>query len=94
MRRGRIVAGLVIAGGLLFGALGGEYSTIDWWKLRGSIEREQNALNRLYVEIDSLEQVADQLETDPARQEREARERFGMIRDGEMLYRVEAVEPR
>ncbi|MBI2537005.1 MAG: septum formation initiator family protein, partial [Gemmatimonadetes bacterium] len=33
------------------------------------------------------------IERDPATQERVARELFGMIRPGEILYRVETVKP-
>ncbi len=42
----------------------------------------------LRIELDSLAQLAHDLETNPAVQERVAREQFGMIRDGEVLYRV------
>jgi cell division protein FtsB len=42
----------------------------------------------LRAELDSLARVARALETDPDAQERAAREGFGMIRDGEILYRI------
>jgi cell division protein FtsB len=42
----------------------------------------------LRAELDSLARIARALETDPAAQERAAREGFGMIRDGEILYRI------
>ncbi len=93
MRTGRILGAVVVVGGLAFGFLGGEYGTFDWWQLKRDIAREQAALNRLYVVIDSLEQVADALESDSAAQERAARERFGMVRPGELLFRVEPVAP-
>jgi cell division protein FtsB len=38
--------------------------------------------------VDSLRRVVNALENDPATQERVAREQFGMIRDGEILYRI------
>jgi hypothetical protein len=38
--------------------------------------------------VDSLERVATAIERDPRTQERVARERFGMIRQGERLYRL------
>ena len=38
--------------------------------------------------FDSLQRLARALETDPAAQERAAREQFGMIRRGELLYRL------
>lgn len=89
LTRGRTLGGLVVLGGVLFGLLGGEYSTLDWWTLRRQVEREREAIARLEREVDSLAPLADALENDPAMQERVARERFGMIRPGEILYQVE-----
>ena len=73
--------------------MGGEYNTRDWWTLRRNLEAEQEAVDRLRVEADSLGKVATALETDSAAQERAARESFGMLRPGEMLYRIEPVKP-
>ncbi len=88
MTRGRIVAGVGVVAAVAFGFWGGEYGTQDWWTLRQEIAAQEAALNRLYVEIDSLEALADAVESDSATQEREARERFGMLRDGELLFSV------
>jgi cell division protein FtsB len=79
----------VVLGGIAFGAMGGEYSTLDWWTLRRSLADEQAAITRLEREEDSLAAVARSLETDPAAQERAAREGFGMLRPGELLFRIE-----
>ena len=38
--------------------------------------------------VDSLEKAAIAIERDPRVQERVARESFGMIKDGEFLFRV------
>ena len=76
---------LVLVGVAVFA---GEYSTIDWLKLRGQLADQQEAVAVLRAELDSLARVARALETDPAAQERAAREGFGMIRDGEILYRI------
>jgi hypothetical protein len=38
--------------------------------------------------VDSLERLARAIERDPRVQERVARERFGMLRKGEFLYRL------
>jgi cell division protein FtsB len=38
--------------------------------------------------VDSLAQAATAIERDPRVQERVARERFGMIKKGEFLYRL------
>jgi cell division protein FtsB len=67
---------------------GGEYGTADWLTMRRQLAEEQAAVAGLQVEVDSLSTLAHDLETNPAVQERVAREQFGMIRDGEILYRV------
>jgi cell division protein FtsB len=43
---------------------------------------------RLQQVVDSLGRLAVALEKDPVMQERVARERFGMLRPGEFLYRL------
>lgn len=94
MTRSRLIGGVaaVVLVGLAFQA--GEYSTIDWLKLRGQRADERRALRELEVTLDSLQRLAHGLETDPLVQERAAREQFGMIRKGELLYRlVPQVDP-
>jgi len=92
------IAGAVVLAGLAFQA--GEYGTVDWLKLRQQLMQERRAVRDLEVELDSLARLARALETDPAAQERAAREQFGMIRRGEILYRLvpqtdtPAVSPR
>jgi cell division protein FtsB len=68
--------------------LGGEYNIVDWLTLRREVAAEREELTRLQGEIDSLTALVRALETSPAAQERAAREEFGMIRDGEILYRL------
>lgn len=70
-----------------FAVFGGEHTHLDLLEARESIEEESRALAELHSEIDSLAARADSLETDSATLERVARERFGMIREGEILYR-------
>ena len=93
MTRTQAAALIVVLGGVAFGAMGGEYSTRDWWTLRENLQAEQAAVVRLGVETDSLGVLAKALETDSAAQERAAREQFGMLRSGEILYRVEPEKP-
>ncbi|MGH7676669.1 MAG: FtsB family cell division protein [Gemmatimonadales bacterium] len=80
-----LVGAVTLAGMAL---LGGEYSTFDWLTLNRRLAEERRIIAELRVEIDSLAILARALETDPAAQERAAREEFGMIRDGEILYRL------
>jgi len=87
--RGRLLSTVGIIGGLAFGVAGGEYATWDWWQLRREMRTEQAALDSLRAEIDSLEIEVRLLERDPATQERVARERYGMLRPGEIMFQVE-----
>jgi cell division protein FtsB len=89
---GRVLAVIIMVGGLAFGLFGGEYRAIDSWKLKRQVREEQLALEQLRLEIDSLRAYAESLETNRVTQERVARERFGMIRDGEIVYRIEPAE--
>ena len=88
MTRARLagLAAAALLAGVAFQA--GEYGTLDWLKLRGRLARERQAVRELEVELDSLAQRGHALETDPVAQERAAREEFGMIRTGEVLYRL------
>ncbi len=81
--------GIVAAVGLLVVAFSaGEYSTADWWKVRQRLADERQATSDLRRQLDSLARLTRLIENDPATQERVAREEFGMIRDGELLYRI------
>jgi len=73
---------------VLFAAFAGEYSTPDWLKLRRQLAQERDSVRSLEGQVDSLGRAAHDLETNPATQERVAREEFGMIRNGETLYRL------
>ena len=81
-----IVPGLLLAAAY-YALFGGEYSLFELHAARAAVVHERAALTVLEQEIDSLRAWADSLEGDPATLERVARERFGMIRDGETLYR-------
>jgi cell division protein FtsB len=73
---------------------GGEYSTFDWLTLRRQVAAERQAVQQLRATLDSLGRLAHDLETNPAAQERVAREQFGMIRNGEILYRLVPSTPQ
>jgi len=86
--RSKVVGITLIVIGVLFALLGGEYNTLDWWRMRRAVAQETAEIARLEVEVDSLARVLELLRADSAMQERIARERFGMIRDGELLYKL------
>jgi cell division protein FtsB len=93
MKRGAVVSVLGVFALVGFALLAGEYGTFDWLTLRRQVAEERAAIADLEIEVDSLERLARALETDPAAQERAAREGFGMIRDGEILYRIVPQRP-
>ena len=88
--RWAIVAGLLFA--LYFALQGGEYGTLDLRQLRRDVVEESTNVVRLKEVVDSLEKLALAIERDPRMQERVARERFGMLKKGEFLYRLVPTE--
>ncbi len=70
-----------------FAVWGGEYSWFELRDARAAVEVEEATLADLNRQIDSFRAWADSLQVDSATLERVARERFGMIRAGEILYR-------
>ncbi len=84
----RVLIALAVLGMAAFALEGGEYGTVDLLRLKGQVRRERDSIIRLRVEVDSLAQVQRALTTDPRAQERAARELYGMIRPGEILYQV------
>lgn len=88
MSRGAVIRLVIVALALLFAVQGGEYSTWHWLELRRSERREAAQVAELKDAVDSLQAAAVAIERDPRVQERAARESFGMIREGEFLFRV------
>ena len=95
--RGALRPALLLRAGLVLVAAyyalwGGEYSAFDLQRVQYSLEDERDELLALRTTVDSVRHAASQLESDMATVERVARERFGMIRDGETLYRFVVVD--
>ncbi len=88
-RAGWAAVGIGLAAAL-FAVQGGEYGTLDYYALKRQERAESLQVAELRRAVDSLEQAARAVETDPAVQERIARERYGMVRDGEFVYRLVA----
>jgi cell division protein FtsB len=86
--RARWAALAALAFLLYFGIQGGEYATTDLLALRRQEASERAQVQRLRLVVDSLQKEAVAIEHDLRTQERVARERFGMIRRGELLYRL------
>lgn len=71
-----------------FALFGGEYSVFEVRRARADRDAARDSLERLREENTALQARVDSLEADSATLERIAREQFGMIRDGEVLYRL------
>jgi cell division protein FtsB len=86
IKRLLVLAGIIAA--LVFAVQGGEYGTRDLLvqrQRRARLLATNDSLSRI---IDSLRRYKLRLETDPALQERIAREEFGLVRGNkELLYR-------
>jgi len=85
LRRFVLPAVLVVAG--YYALFGGEYTVVDLRAVQAESQEATEQLQELRAVTDSLALRVDSLEHDDRTLETLARERFGMIRDGEMLYR-------
>jgi cell division protein FtsB len=90
----RIVKIAAIIAAIAFAVEAGEFGTSDLIRQRGTKQRliaENDSMKRL---TDSLAAYRNRLETDPALQERIAREEFGMVKAKELQYRfVDTTRP-
>ncbi len=91
MKRG--LRAILLLAAALFAVQGGEYSTVDLVRQRAYQRRLTAEVDALQQQVDSLTALARAIESDPAMQERIAREEFGMLRGNELLYRF-APAPR
>ena len=87
------MGGTLLFGVVAFAVQGGEYGTTDLFRQRAKKRQIQASIDSLQREVDSLARLKHAILTDPALQERIAREEFGMVRgDKEILYRF--AEPK
>ena len=77
----------LVAGAAYYAVFGGEYSLMEMRRLEREREAEAVRLTDTRKQVEMLKLRADSLEKDSATLERIARERYGMIREGERLYR-------
>lgn len=84
----RLLVVAVVIGAIAFAVQGGEYGTTDLVRQKQRRAHLLASIDSLQHAIDSLTRYKHRLQTDPALQERIAREEFGMVRgDKELLYR-------
>jgi cell division protein FtsB len=84
----RLVLPTLLGLAVYYALFGGEYSLLELKRARSEIKAQAEELDLLREEVEYLRARADSLENDSSTLERLARERFGMIRDGEVLYRL------
>ena len=82
-----ILAVVFLMGAVYFALFGGDYSFAEVRRLEKERTAEHARYQALQTELKQLRARTDSLQKDPATLERLAREKYGMIRDGERLYR-------
>ncbi|MGH7460867.1 MAG: FtsB family cell division protein [Longimicrobiales bacterium] len=82
-----ILAIVFVLGAAYFALFGGDYGYFEVRRLERERQAEQARLHQLKQELELLRARVDSLLDDPATLERIAREQYGLIRDGERLYR-------
>jgi cell division protein FtsB len=84
----RIGIAVAVLAAVWFAVEGGEFSMLDLFRQRSERAAVTTSIDSLQRVVDSLKKYADQVQRDPATQERIAREVFGMVRGNkELLYR-------
>lgn len=78
---------MFLAGAAYFALFGGDYSYFELRRVRREQAAEQQRVEQSRAEVEALKARQDSLLHDSATIERIARERYGLIRDGERLYR-------
>jgi cell division protein FtsB len=86
--RTRLLLGCVLLlGAAYFALFGGEYDFFELRHVRAERLLEEQRADEARDDVAALRARRDSLQQDSATIERLARERYGMIRDGERLYR-------
>jgi len=85
---GRLLLAGLLGLAAYYAVFGGEYSLMEVKRVRQEIVENERELTELRKTLDSLRAWVDSLQNDSATLERLAREQFGLIREGEVLYRL------
>ncbi len=89
----RLILPALIGLSVYFALFGGEYSVFEVRRIRVENLALEQRLTESERTNDSLRTWVEALDTDSATIERLARERYGMIRGGEVLYRIAEPAP-
>ena len=82
----RLILPTLLGLAVYYALFGGDYSLLELQRARSEITIQEQELTLLREENEYLRARSDSLQYDSATLERFAREQFGMIRDGEVLY--------
>jgi cell division protein FtsB len=82
-----IIGALLLAGAGYFAIFGGEYNVFELRRVRHEQALEEQRAADMRIAVEAQRARRDSLASDSATIERIAREQYGMIRDGERLYR-------
>lgn len=92
--KGRYVLGaILLAGATYFAFFGGEYSLLEIARIHHEKGLEQDRYDSVKEDVVLLQARVDSLENDGPTIMRIARERWGLIREGEHLYRFDGTAP-
>ena len=89
MKAKLIIGALLLAAAGYFAIFGGEYNVFELRRVRHEQALEEQRAADMRVAVEAQRARRDSLANDSATIERIAREQYGMIRDGERLYRFE-----
>lgn len=89
MRTRWLLGGALLVLAAYFALFGGEYGLFEMRRVKRELDVERQRLEDARLEVERLDARADSLENDSLTIERIAREKWGMIRPGERLYRFE-----
>ncbi|MEF3694196.1 MAG: septum formation initiator family protein [Candidatus Cloacimonadota bacterium] len=64
-----------------------DYSFLNTWKLKRSVDELETAVTELQTNNDSLRAENERLKTSPEAAEKAAREKFGLTKPGEKVFR-------
>lgn len=82
-----IIASILVIGAAYFALFGGDYGYFEVRRLEKEKASEEARVLELQTELAALRARTDSLANDSTTLERLAREQYGLIRDGERLYR-------
>ncbi|MGH7457929.1 MAG: FtsB family cell division protein [Longimicrobiaceae bacterium] len=88
-----VLRGALVLVILYYAVWAGEHTSLDLVRMDGERAALAARLDSLRAVTGTLGEQAEALESEAAALERVARERYGMIRPGEVLYRFVEVEP-